>query len=82
MIAAEREEPPGERAVKIKMLKNDVRNRNVYENKQNNDNFTEAKGDICIHMTTFDRVMTCILLKPTVFCHGSTAGGRTARFKM
>jgi len=33
------------------MLKNDERSWYVYENKQKNDNFTEEKGDICVHMT-------------------------------
>ncbi len=39
-----------------KMLKNDERSRNVYENKYKIDNFTEAKGDICSHMTTYDGI--------------------------
>jgi len=40
---------PGKR-----MLKDDERSRNVYENKQRIDNFTEEKDDIFARMTTFD----------------------------
>jgi len=32
------------------------RSRYVYENKQKDDNFTEAKGDIFVHMTTYDDI--------------------------
>ena len=37
-----------------KMLKYDERSRNVYENKEKDDNFTEGKGDIFARMTMFD----------------------------
>jgi hypothetical protein len=36
---------------KEKMLFNDERSRNVYENKQKDDNFTEEKGDISTHFS-------------------------------
>jgi len=35
-----------------KMLRSDERCRNVYENKQKDDNFTEGKGDIFVLMTS------------------------------
>jgi hypothetical protein len=34
-----------------KMLKKDVRSRNVYENKGNNDKMTDEKSDIYVDMT-------------------------------
>jgi len=51
MVAAAGEEWRRERALNKKMLFYDERSRNVYENKQMNDNFTEGKADIFVHMT-------------------------------
>ena len=52
MVAAEGGKRPGGRAGEKKMLIIDDRSRNVYENKQKEDNFTDGKADIFVHMTT------------------------------
>ena len=49
------------------MLINDERSRNVYENKQKDDNFTEKKGDISTQRNDILYRSTRILLKPSVF---------------
>ncbi len=65
-----------------KMLINDERSRNVYENKQNYDTFTEEKGDISTRRSDIFYRSTHILLKSSFFCHGWSAGARTSRFQM
>jgi hypothetical protein len=46
IVEAEGEESHRERALKKKMLINDERSRNVYENKQKDDNLPSKKDDI------------------------------------
>jgi hypothetical protein len=50
-----------------KMLINDERSQDVYENKQENDNFTEEKGDISTQRNDILYKVTHILLKSSVF---------------
>ncbi len=49
------------------MLINDERSRNVYENKQNYDTFTEEKSDISTQRNDILYKSRRILLKPSVF---------------
>jgi len=57
----------GERALKKKMLINDEGSRNVYENKQKDDNLVEEKGDISTQRNNILHKSTGILLKPSGF---------------
>ncbi len=50
-----------------KMLINDERSRNVYENKQKDDTFTDKKGDISTQRSDIFYRSTRILLKPSAF---------------
>ncbi len=50
-----------------KMLINDERSRNVYENKQKDDTFTDKKGDISTQRSDIFYRSTRILLKPSGF---------------
>ncbi len=54
MVGAKEEKVAWRASRGKKMLKYDERSRNVYENKEKDDNFTEVKGDIFARMTTFD----------------------------
>jgi len=56
MVAAEGKKSYGRASRGKKMLIIDDRSRNVYENKDKDDNFTEEKGDIFSHMTAYDDV--------------------------
>ena len=51
MVVAEGEMGVRSEPRKEKMLFNDERSRNVYENKQKDGNFTEKKGDISKHFS-------------------------------
>src|SRR5271157_606353 len=50
-----------------KMLKNNERSRNVHENKQKGDTFTEKKGDISAQLNDILHKSTGILLKLSSF---------------
>ena len=65
-----------------KMLINDVRSRNVYENKQKDDNFTGEKSDISTQRNGILRKITPILLKLSGFCHNWSARERIPRLRM
>ncbi len=67
MVAVEGEKWRGGRALKKKMLINDERSRNVYENKQKDDDFTEGKRDISTQWNDISYRSTHILLKSSVF---------------
>jgi hypothetical protein len=64
------------------MLVNDVGSRNVYENKEQDDNLPDEKGDISTQPNDISHGSTRILLKPSGFFHCSSAGERTLRHKM
>jgi hypothetical protein len=49
------------------MLINDVRSRNVYENKQKDDSLPDEKGDISTQWNDISHESTRILLKPPGF---------------
>ena len=65
-----------------KMLKNNERSRNVHENKQKADNFTDKKGDISTQLNDILHKSTDILLKLSSFCRCGSAGERKPRFRM
>ncbi len=67
MVAAEGEKWRGGASREKKMLINDERSRNVYENKQKDDNFTEKKGDISTQRNDILCKSTRILLKSSFF---------------
>jgi len=64
------------------MLKNNERSRNVHENKQKADNFTDKKGDISTQLNDILHKSTDILLKLSSFCRCGSAGERKPRFRM
>ena len=63
MVAAEGEKWGGGATPEKKMLKYNERSRNVHENKQKGDTFTEKKGDISTQLNDILQKSTCILLK-------------------
>jgi hypothetical protein len=82
IVAAEGEKSRQERALKKKMLINDVRTGNVYENKQKDNNLPEGKSDISTQRNSISYTKTRILPKPSAFFHGWSAGERIPRLKM
>jgi len=74
MVAAEEEKSRGGARRERRMLINDERSRDVYENKRKDDNFTEKKGDIPTQLNDFLHKNRRILLKSSVFCHFWSAG--------
>src|SRR5271157_103628 len=65
-----------------KMLKNNERSRNVHENKQKGDNFTEKKDDISAQLNDILHKSSGILLKSSAFLSLSNTGKRNPRFRM
>ena len=64
------------------MLINDVGSRNVYENKQKDNNLPEEKSDISTQRSSISYSKTRILPKLSAFSHCCSAGERTPRLKM
>jgi hypothetical protein len=64
------------------MLVNDVRSRNVYENKQKDDNLPKEKSDISAQWNGILHKSTYILLKSSGFLSLLERRGMTPRFQM
>jgi len=79
IVAAEGEKCRGERALKKKVLINDERTLNVYENKQKDDNLSAVKGEIFAKLyamaMTFCTKANVFCRIPRLFCHYPSAGG-------